>query len=215
MEAHVCRICLRFTASSRFVTSFASPIKDQAPIGFLLWTYGPIQAIFLLAKRQDFLVVFQQYKRFSCGFFLPDRGALCRDYLFFFRLVCVFIRIFKQSQLVFQFQNTHADSSIRSSKSYPLLQDGTGFRSKYRSSYQCQRLPRLSGQLPPRGLRNSRGNISSIAAQSEIRTPSNPISSRRMPRISLFPVAGTPFTVLKEVITIAALHRCRLCRDDR
>lgn len=45
----------------------------------------------------------------------------------------------------------------------------------------------------------------SIAAQSEIRTPSNPISSRRMPRISfLFPVAGTPFTVLKEVITIAA-----------
>ena len=108
MEAHVCRICLRFYGL--FQICHILCISDKGP-GAHQVSAVDIRSdpgnFFLLAKRQNFLFVFQQYKGFSCGFSCQIAVLFAENYLFFFRLVCVFIRIFKQSQFVFQFQNTH------------------------------------------------------------------------------------------------------------
>ena len=109
MEAHVCRICLRFYGL--FQICHILCISDKGP-GAHQVSAVDIRSdpgnFFLLAKRQDFLFVFQQYKRFSCGFSCQGAVLFAENDLFFFRLVCVFIRVFKQSQFVFQFQDTHA-----------------------------------------------------------------------------------------------------------
>lgn len=127
----------------------------------------------------------------------------------FLRLVCVFIRIFKQSQFVFQFQERMQDSSIRSRKSCP--------------SYKAHRFAAVNtghhinvnaclGGADSRLLTVCAVAVVNnllIAAQSEIRTPSNPISSRRMPRIS-FLVSGCRNTVYR----VEGSHYHRHARID-
>ena len=58
-------------------------------------------------ERQN-AVVFQQNEGFLCRFFRQCAVLRAEIVLFFFLCIRIFIRIFKQSQLVFQFQNAQA-----------------------------------------------------------------------------------------------------------
>ena len=119
-----------FTASSRFVHILC--ISDKGPGAHQVSTVacGPIRRFFLLAKRQDFSSFSVQ--TIFLQLLLPDRGALCRELPLFLSSRLRLYTDFQTVPACFRFQNTHAgliDQQIL--KSYPLLQDGTGFRSKY------------------------------------------------------------------------------------
>ena len=111
-----------FTASSRFVTSFASPIKDQEPIRFLLWTYGPTQAIFFsLQSGRIFSSFFSSTKDFLAASLARSRCSLQRITSFSFVSSASLYAFSNSPSLFFSSRIRIQDSSIRSSESLPSL----------------------------------------------------------------------------------------------
>ena len=89
-------------------TVFAVTGKRPAALDFMIIGIRSDKGNFFRRIERQNAVVFQQNEGFLCRFFRQCAVLRAEIVLFFFLCIRIFIRIFKQSQLVFQFQNTQA-----------------------------------------------------------------------------------------------------------